>query len=99
MCCAFLILVVLGPRALDILWWLIQPARWQVTFSSWPGAFWVWPLLGIIFLPWTTLMYVLIAPGGIEGLAWLWIGLGLAADIATYTGGAGRKRVPGYTGY
>jgi hypothetical protein len=56
------------------------------------------PLLGFLFVPWTTLMYVIVFPGGIEGFDWFWIGLALLADVASYAGGAygGRGRVPGY---
>jgi hypothetical protein len=44
-------------------------------------------------------MYVLVAPGGVTGFDWVWIGLALFADIASYGGGVGRKRIPGYEGY
>jgi len=44
-------------------------------------------------------IYVIVSPGGIVGWDWLWIGLMLVADIASYTSGAGRKRIPGYEGY
>lgn len=101
MCCAFLTLVFLGPRFFGAMWWLIQPARWQLAFNGWAGGnlWWLWPMLGIIFLPWTTIMYILVAPMGITGLDWLWIGLAVVADIAFYGGGAGRKRIPSYQGY
>ena len=56
-------------------------------------------MLGLIFLPWTTIMFVLVAPAGIVGWDWLWLGLAVFADIAWYTGGAGRKRIPNYQGY
>ncbi len=93
MCCLFTTLVLLGPRFVNIIWWLAQPLRWQATFSTW-----IWPALGIIFLPWTTLMYVLLAPAGIYGLTWLWIGLAVVVDIASYTGGAyGNRRRLGYS--
>ena len=94
MCCAFTTLVLLGPRFFGFMWWLLQPTRWvPLTFSNW-----LWPLLGILFLPWATLMYVICAPGGIIGLDWLWLGLALFADIASYSGGAygNRNRMPGY---
>jgi hypothetical protein len=35
----------------------------------------------------------------VTGWDWLWIGLMLVADIASYSGGIGRKRLPGYEGY
>lgn len=93
MCCLFTVLVFLGPRAGILIWWLLQPARWNAAFQSF-----VWPLLGFIFVPWTTLMYVLVAPGGITGFDWIWLGLSLLADIAWWGGAAGRKKMPGYTG-
>ena len=101
MCCFFLILVFLGPRIAGPIWWLLQPLRWESAFSNFAGGnlWWIWPVLGIVFLPWTTIMYVIVAPGGVTGFDWLWIGLMLVADIASYSGGIGRKRVPGYDGY
>ena len=56
------------------------------------------PFLGALFIPWTTLMYVLVQPGGVTGWDLLWLGFALAADIASVAGGAvgGRGRVPGY---
>ena len=101
MCCFFLILVFLGPRIAGPIRWLLQPLRWESAFSNFAGGnlWWIWPVLGIVFLPWTTIMYVIVAPGGVTGFDWLWIGLMLVADIASYSGGIGRKRVPGYEGY
>ncbi len=83
MCCFFTALVLAGPRFAILLWWLAQPLRWQTTFNTW-----IWPLLGAVFLPWLTLMYVVVAPGGIVGFDWVWLGLALVADIASYSGGA-----------
>jgi len=94
-------LATLGPRIFGVFWWIFQPVRWQTAFSNFTGGnlWWVWPVLGIIFLPWTTIMYVIVAPGGIVSWDWLWLGLMLFADIASYSGGVGRKRIPGYEGY
>jgi hypothetical protein len=95
MCCFFTTLVLLGPRAAILIWWLVQPVRWQAAFDTW-----IWPLLGFIFVPWTTLMYVLVAPGGVLGFDWVWIALAVLADIGTYVGGGygNRDRIPGYGG-
>jgi hypothetical protein len=94
MCCAITTLFLLGPRFFGALWWIVSPGVWAIAF----GGSWFWPLLGLVFLPWVTLMYVLVAPGGIEGLDWLWLGLALVADIGSYAGGGygNRNRIPGY---
>ncbi len=87
MCCFFVVLLTLGPRVGGIIWWLFQPARWNLAFESA-----LWPILGIIFLPWTTLFYMIVFPGGVIGIDWLWIVLGAVADVASYAGGGWRRR-------
>ncbi len=85
MCCAIGILGILGPRALVIFWWLVDPARWDLTF----GGSAVLPALGFLFLPWTTIMYVLFwTAGGLDLIGWFFVALAVVADLATYGGGA-----------
>ena len=93
MCCFFLTLMFFGPRLAFLIYWLIRPTYISMVFQTW-----IWPLLGLIFLPWTTLMWVLVyGANGIVGFDWLWIALALFADIASYAGGAyKRKDVPYY---
>jgi len=95
MCCFFLSLLFLGPRFAFLIYWLIPYGRVQVSLAF---NTWIWPLLGLIFLPWTTLMLVLVyGVNGIVGFDWVWVGLALAADIFTYSSGAyKRKSVPYY---
>ena len=81
MCCGFAILALLGPRAAVLFWWLLRPAYFNETFSTI-----LWPLLGFLFLPWLTLMYLLVAPGGINFFDWLLLGLALLIDISSYGG-------------
>ena len=93
MCCLFTTLLFLGPRAGILIWWLFQPVRWQLTFDSF-----IWPLLGFLFMPWTTLMYAVINLNGLQGLQgfdWLWIGLAVVADLGMYVGGGygNRERI------
>jgi hypothetical protein len=87
--CLFVTLLVLGPRAALFIYWLGWPARWDATFDTF-----LLPLLGVVFLPWTTFMYVLVAPGGVNGLDWLWLGLAVVLDLASYSSGGvyGRRR-------
>lgn len=91
MCCAALILGFLGPR-LAFLWiWIFDVKPVQQIMG---GSF-VLPLLGVIFLPWTSLMYVLCwAPfGGVSGFGWFLVALGFIFDIATYSGRFAQNRV------
>lgn len=83
MCCFFTTLVLLGPRFAVLIWWLIRPVYYRLVFNTW-----IWPLLGIIFLPWTTLMYLIVGGGPLSGFDWVWLGLALLADLGSYGGGA-----------
>jgi len=87
---SFLLLVLLGPRFFNVIYWLIRPGIYNLAF---PNI--IFGILGIIFLPWTTLMYVISFPGGLNGLDWLFIGIGLFADIASYggSGWGGKKQM------
>lgn len=96
MCCLFTALVFFGPRFAIIVWALLEPIRWQTAFDSF-----VWPMLGFLFLPWTTLSYALVAVGGVAGGDWLIVGLGLVLDILAWTGGGygNRRRMTTYYDY
>jgi len=93
MCCLVTTLLLLGPRLAILVWWLMDSARFNLAFNtevwplhfSWP--FWVWPLIGGIFVPWTTLVYLIVFPGGVVGLDWAWLGLGLLLDLSSHLGG------------
>jgi hypothetical protein len=96
MCCLISLMFLFGARLADVIWWIAQPGRWDVAFSSW-----VWAVLGIIFIPWTTLMWVAVAPNGVYGFDWLWLGLALLLDVSSYGGSAwgNRDRIPGSSRY
>jgi hypothetical protein len=81
-CCLLTLLLLGAPRVAFVLWWIFQPVRFQATFNS----FFV-PLLGVIFIPWTSLMYVLVFPGGITAFEWALIVFAFLVDIASYGGG------------
>jgi len=87
-CCLALAAGFLGPRIALFIWWVFGN-KVDAAFGSW-----IWPLLGLIFLPWTTLAYVL-AWGpldGVSGAGWLVVALGFAVDIATYSSRAAKSR-------
>jgi hypothetical protein len=89
MCCLALSAGFIGPRFALLMWWLFG-TKVDAAFSNW-----IWPLLGLLFLPWTTIAYVL-AWGPVDGVSgfwgWLLVGLGLALDIATYSSRAAKSR-------
>ena len=89
MCCFALIAGFIGPRFAAALWWILDPTRWDLAFSSW-----FWPLLGILLLPWTTIAYVLMwsVVGGVEGWEWIVVAIGVVADLATYSSRAAKTR-------
>ena len=89
MCCFVLVLGFLGPR-FAFLWVWLASNRVDLAFS---GNFFV-PLLGVLFLPWTALMYVLVyAPAtGVSALGWVIVALGFVLDIATYAGRSAQNR-------
>ncbi len=92
--CLLVVGFSIAPRVMLVLAWLFSD-RWQVVW----GGEWIWPLLGIIFLPYTTIMYVLVwSANGIEGWDWMWIILGLILDIMHWGQWFEKRRqVPGYT--
>jgi len=92
-CCLVTLLLLFGPRLALVVWWLMDSARFTLAFQTWPQSIsvalpvWVFPLLGVLILPWTTLAYLFVFPGGIVGLDWLWLGIGLLIDLGSHGAG------------
>ncbi len=96
MCCFFAALLFFGPRLAFLVWWLLAPYRVAAALNNF-NLPWLVGIFGLIFAPWTILMYTIVFP--LNGFDWVWIGLAIGADIISYTGGYhNRKQVPGYTG-
>jgi hypothetical protein len=91
--CLFALLGGLFPRLALLIVWIARPALVGAAFNTF-----LLPLLGIIFLPFTTLIYVIVyTPGiGLVGFDWFWVILALLLDIshwsASYTQ---RDQIPG----
>jgi hypothetical protein len=78
--CLLVLVSLISPRLGIILLWAFTDYVSRV-FDNW-----FWPLLGLLFLPWTTLMYVLVAApvGGITFWGWLFVIIGLLMDLSGY---------------
>jgi len=90
MCCFLTVLLFFGPRLAIIVWWLAQRLYVEAAFDNW-----IFPIIGWIFLPWTTLLYIAVYPGGIVGFDFVMLALGILLDVASYSGGAwgNRRRI------
>ncbi len=90
MCCTITSLLLVGPRLAILVWYIFNPVYVNAAFGNF-----FWGFLGWLLLPWTSLMYIAIYPGGIVGFDWILLGLGVFADMATYFGGYyNRESVP-----
>lgn len=90
MCCALILLALVGPRvALAVLW--LFTAYLSRAFDGF-----VLPLLGFLFLPWTTISYAIAHNefGGLTGIGLVIVVLGVLADVGVLGGGA-RSRSAG----
>jgi hypothetical protein len=87
--------VALIARLALLVVWIVTP----LVNRAFHGG-WLLPLLGILFLPITTLAYVLVydISGSVTGWGWLWVVLALLLDLGTHSSGAytNRHRLPGY---
>ena len=85
--CLFVVLAALSPRLALALVWLFT----NLVDRAFNGA--LIPVLGFVFLPLTTLFYVLAynPVDGVTGWGWVFVTLGLLYDLASY-GGAARQR-------
>jgi hypothetical protein len=82
-----------APRVVLLIMWIVGP-RVNAAFNNF-----VVPLLGLIFLPYTTIMYVLVwSPAtGLSGWDWIWVALGVMLDIMKWGQIANKRReIPGY---
>jgi hypothetical protein len=86
------------PRLATLIVWLARPNMVSAAFN---GS-WLWPILGIIFLPFTTLMYIILMQGvgGLTGWDWMWLIMAVLLDVMHYfsTGYSNRNQIPGYKG-
>ena len=53
--CLFVMFAGVFPRMALLFVWIARPKMVDAAFDTW-----IWPLLGIMFLPFATLMYVIL---------------------------------------
>jgi hypothetical protein len=86
--CLLIVLAAFFPRVALLALWLFtnEVDRAYDTF--------IVPLLGLFFLPLTTLVYALlwVPAGGVDGIDWLWVGIALVLDLSSWGGGARSRR-------
>jgi hypothetical protein len=76
-----------------LMFWISRPVAWNATFTTI-----IFPCLGFLFVPITTMVYVWLIQGvgGIHGIDWLWLFLAFLMDLGSIaaTGAANRDRLP-----
>lgn len=86
--CLIFLLALFAPRLAFAFMWIFGN-RVDAAFDSW-----LWPLLLLIFLPWTGIMYALLwAPVvGVDGAEWILIVLAVIIDLMSWSARAARNR-------
>jgi hypothetical protein len=83
--CLIAIFALIGPRV-ALVFTAIFSNMISRAIDSWFVAF-----LGFLFLPWTTLAYVVMYEVGtghhVTGIEWFLVGLAAVADVGSYVGG------------
>jgi hypothetical protein len=87
MCLVFL-LALFAPRVAFALMWIFGNDVDRAYGS------WIWPLLLLIFLPWTGIMYTIMwdPVNGVEGAEWIVVALAVLVDIASNASRAAKSR-------
>jgi hypothetical protein len=91
--CLFAMFAGIFPRLALFILWVARPARIDAAFDTF-----LLPLLGIIFLPFATLIYVLLytAGRGLTGWEWFWVVIAGLFDLGHWAAGATqRNQIPG----
>jgi len=94
--CLLVLFSAFAPRLVVIFAWIARPAYFDAVFDTW-----ILPLVGLIFLPFTTLMWLFLGapPAEIQGFDWFWIVLAVMIDLGHYaTGYTQRSNVRGGPG-
>ncbi len=88
--CLIALFALIGPRVALVFTFLLSNLIGRAIDG------WLVALLGFLFLPWTTLAYVVFHDVGagreVAGFEWFLVGLAFVVDIGAYVGGRSRRR-------
>jgi hypothetical protein len=86
--CLIVLMALIGPRVALLFTWIFT----NLVDRAFEGI--LLPLLGLIFLPWTTFLYVLVynPVEGVSFLGWVIVVLGVLIDLGSYGAGARNRR-------
>jgi CDP-diglyceride synthetase len=86
--CLLVLVAAISPRLALVLVWIFT----NLVDRAFEGF--LLPLLGLIFLPFTTLIYVLAYSPltGVSGWGWFFVILAVLVDLGSYGGGAYSRR-------
>jgi hypothetical protein len=87
--CIFVLIALFSPRLAVALMWIFTP--W-VDRAFGPV---IWPILGIVFLPLTTLLYVILwntGGHGVTGWEWIFVILAFFGDVVAHGASAAAKQ-------
>jgi hypothetical protein len=86
--CLIVLMALIGPRVALLFTWIFT----DLVDRAFEGI--LLPLLGLIFLPWTAFLYVLVynPVEGVSFLGWVIVVLGVLLDLGSYGAGARNRR-------
>lgn len=95
-CGCFGALVLMGAPRIGFMFMWLFTSMVNNAFRFWSQPQWLWPLLGVLILPWTSIMFVFTVnpvTGQLGLWGWLWVALGFVIDISSWGGSGyqGRK--------
>jgi hypothetical protein len=83
--CLIALFALIGPRVALVFTWIFSGMIGRAIDS------WIVAVLGFLFLPWTTLAYVVFYDVGsglaVRGIEWFLVGLAFVVDVGSYVGG------------
>jgi hypothetical protein len=88
--CLFAAFAALFPRLAVVIIWIARPELVERSF----GGSLIFPVLGVVFLPFATLIYVVLyTPGvGLTSLAWVLVVIAGLFDLGQWSAGYRQRR-------